>query len=213
MADQSNHSISGIGGDPSGSHPIGILASNWTPAVDDMSIKYTANPIMAAQAATSDSSEDYNAYSEELCIGTIPAGTMFEIGDTGNTQLKACWQYYKQSNNNNFNSGNEVVPGTAASQDAGTWTDIGSAAKDYSTDTMIPADHADEDLMLEGVVRLRVKLVVEDGADDGVAQGLVDAGVAAVNAAHVVLPIDKQAKKNDTINNPITFGGIGADPS
>ena len=128
-------------------------------------------------------------------------------------QITACWQYYKSSNGNNFNSGNEVVPGTAALQDGGTWTDIGTAAKDYTSEVLVPATASDEDLLLAGVVRLRVKMVVTDAGSDGVAAGLVTAGVAAVNAAFARCPIDKQAKKNDTINNPVTFGGIGKDPS
>ena len=56
-------------------------------------------------------------------------------------------------------------------------------------------------------------MVVTDAGSNGVAAGLVTAGVAAVNAAFCRIPIDKQAKKNDTINNPVTFGGIGKDPS
>lgn len=212
MADQSNLTIGGIGGDPSGSHPIGNLSSNWSPSVNDKTIQYTANTIMSNPGATAAGETD-TYYSEELCIGTVPAGTQFEIGDTGDSQIKACWQYYKPSNGNNFNSGNEVVPGTAALQDAGTWTDIGTLAQDYSANALVPADDDDEDLLEAGVVRLRVKMVVTDADDDEVAAGLVTAGVAAVNAAFCRFPLDKQAKKNDTINNPVTIGGIGADPS
>tara|TARA_R100001443_G_scaffold101576_2_gene109452 strand:+ start:199 stop:834 length:636 start_codon:yes stop_codon:yes gene_type:complete len=210
--DQSNLTIGGIGGDPSGSHPIGDLDVNWAKAVDDKSIQYTANTIMTDPGESSaDATDTY--YSSELCIGTIPAGTVLDVGDTGNAQITTCWQYYKQSNGNNFNSGKEVVPGTAADLDAGTWTDIGSAAQDYAVDTMVPSASSDEDLMENGVSRLRVKMVVTDAGSDGVAAGLVTAGVAAVNAAFAKLPLDKQAKKNDTVSNPVTIGGIGADPS
>ena len=78
---------------------------------------------------------------------------------------------------------------------------------------MVPSASSDEDLMENGVSRLRVKMVVTDAGSDGVAAGLVTAGVAAVNAAFAKLPLDKQAKKNDTVSNPVTIGGIGADPS
>tara|TARA_Y100001973_G_C5184654_1_gene327025 strand:+ start:275 stop:910 length:636 start_codon:yes stop_codon:yes gene_type:complete len=210
--DQSNLTIGGIGGDPSGSRPIGNLSSNWTPSVDDMAIQYLAGTIMSDPGASlADATDTY--YSEELCIGTITPATQFAMGDTGNAQIKTCWQYYKPSNGNNFNSGNEVVPGTAALQDAGTWIDIGTLAQDYGTKTIIPATADDEDLLLSGVVRLRVKMVVTDADGDGVAAGLVTAGVAAVNGARVKLPVDKQVKNNDTINNAVTFGGIGKDPS
>lgn len=210
--DQSNLTIGGIGGDPSGSHPIGDLDVNWAKSVDDKSIKYTANTIMSNPGATAAGATD-TYYSSELCIGTVPPGTVFEIGDTGDAQITACWQFYKQSNGNNFNSGKEVVPGTAADLDAGTWTDIGTAAQDYSINTMVPSATDDADVMENGISRLRVKMVVTDADNDEVAGGLVTAGVAAVNAAYVKFTLDKQAKKNNTVSNPVTIGGIGADPS
>lgn len=211
MADQSNLSIGGIGGDPSGSHPIGNLDTNWVKTVDDLSIKYTAGTIMADPGASSaDATDTY--YSEELCVGVIKPGTEFQIGNTGDTQITACWQYYLQSNNNNFNSGNEVVPGTPASLDAGAWTDIGTAAQDYY-EAMMPATAADEDLQEAGIVRLRVKMVVTDAGSDGVAAGIVTTAVGVINGSYVLFPFDKQSKKNDTISNPITYGGMGADPS
>tara|TARA_R110002020_G_scaffold316192_1_gene531267 strand:- start:12163 stop:12798 length:636 start_codon:yes stop_codon:yes gene_type:complete len=210
--DQSNLTIGGIGGDPSGSHPIGDLDVNWAKEVDDKSIKYTANTIISNPGASSaDATDTY--YSSELCIGTVPAGTVFEIGDTGDAQITACWQYYKQSNSNNFNSGKEVVPGTAADLDAGTWTDVGPLAQDFAINTMVPSASNDTDVMENGVSRLRVKMVVTDAGSNGVAAGLVTAGVAAVNASYVQFTLDKQAKKNNTVSNPVTFGGIGADPS
>tara|TARA_Y100000401_G_scaffold63952_1_gene50823 strand:+ start:7991 stop:8629 length:639 start_codon:yes stop_codon:yes gene_type:complete len=212
MANQSSLTIGGIGGDPSGSHPIGDLDVNWTKTIDDASIKYTAGTIMSDPGASSaDATDTY--YSAELCLGTVPSGANLEIGDTGDAQIKACWQYYVQSNGNNFNSGNEVVPGTAADLDAGTWTDIGTLAQDYTSNIIVPATADDEDIMYNGVCRLRVKMVVTDAGSNGVAAGLVTAGVAAVNGAYIYYPLDKQAKKNDTVNNPVTIGGIGADPS
>jgi len=210
MADQSNLTI--LRADPSGSRPTGNLSSNWAPSISNKVVQYTANTIMSDPGATGNG-ETNTYYSEELCIGTITNGAQFEIGDTGDAQITTCWQYYKSSNGNNFNSGNEVVPGTAAIQDAGTWTDIGSPAQDYTSEVIVPATASDEDLTYAGVVRLRVKMVVTDAGSNGVAAGLVTAGVAAVNAAFCRIPIDKQAKKNDTINNPVTFGGIGKDPS
>ena len=203
MADQSNLTIGGIGGDPSGSHPIGDLDVNWAKTIDDASIRYTANTIMSDPGATAAEETD-TYYSEELCVGTLTGGATFDIGDTGDAQITACWQYYVQSNSNNFNSGNEVIPGTPASLDGGTWTDFGTPAQNYAENQIVPAAAGDEDLMYNGVT---------DADANGVAAGLVTAGVAAVNGAIVKLPLDKQAKKNDTVNNPVTFGGIGKDPS
>tara|TARA_R100000152_G_C6781283_1_gene215464 strand:- start:5121 stop:5768 length:648 start_codon:yes stop_codon:yes gene_type:complete len=215
MANQSDLTIGGIGGDPSGSHPIGNLNVNWTQSLDDKSMKYTANTIMADVAAgTYHTGTTANYYSDELCVGTLSVGTALDINDTGNAQLKACWQYYKPANGNNFNSGNEVVPGTAANLDAGTWTDIGTPLQNYTINVMSPYDHTIEDAMENGITRLRVKLVATDADGDGITHTLINAAVAAVNSAYVLAGApDKQAKKNDTINNPVTFGGIGADPS
>lgn len=212
MANQSSLTIGGIGGDPSGSRPTGDLDVNWTKTVDDKAIKYTAGTIMSDPGGTAAGQTD-TYYSSELCIGTITPGAEMYIGNTGDAQVTACWQYYVQSNNNNFNSGNEVVPGVAASLDAGTWTDIGTAAQNYSDETVIPAAAADEDLQYNGVSRLRVKMVVTDAGGDGVSSGIVTAAVGIINAAYAVFPLDKQAKKNDTVNNAVTIGGIGADPS
>lgn len=212
MANQSNLTIGGIGGDPSGSHPIGDLDANWAKAIDDKAIKYTANTIMSDPGATAaDETDTY--YSEELCVGPLVNGFQLSLGDMGNAQVTGCWQYYVQSNNNNFNSGNEVVPGTAASLDAGTWTDLGTPAQNWSEEFGLPNDAGVEDLMGNGVTRLRVKMIVTDAGSDGVAAGLVTAGVTAVNSCYLQHPLDKQAKKNDTVNNPVTIGGIGADPS
>tara|TARA_R100000808_G_C2130329_1_gene139664 strand:+ start:50 stop:709 length:660 start_codon:yes stop_codon:yes gene_type:complete len=219
MANQSTLTIGGIGGDPSGSRPIGNLNVNWTVSIDDAGLKYTANTIMddvAAGTYHTDTTADY--YSSELCVGTIDPSTTFVIGDLGNSQLKACWEYYKQSNNNNFNSGKEVVPGTAAELDSGTWVEIAAPAQDWGSQWMFPSDHLDEDLLGNGVTRLRVKMVALDAGGgsggDGITHTILNAGIAVVNAAYVnSVPLDKQAKKNDTINNPVVFGGIGADPS
>ena len=216
MANQSNLTIGGIGGDPSGSHPLGNLDANWTKTIDDRAIKYTAGTILVDPGATAAGETD-TYYSEELCVGPIQVGTEMYIGDTGDGQITCCFQYYKPSAGNNFNSGNEVIPGTPANLDGGTWIDIGTAAQNWSDETISPAAAADEDLMYNGSTRLRVKMVVTDAGGgsggNGVAAGLVTAGVAAVNAAYVYHPLDKQAKNNDTITNPVTVGGIGADPS
>ena len=214
--DQSNLTIGGIGGDPSGSHPIGNLNAYWTPSVDDMSIKYTANGAMTDPGAI-DPDATVEIYSEELCVGPILPGTKFVIGDTGNAQATAAWQFYKPSHSNNFNSGNEVVPGTAASQDGGTWTNVSGFAQDFSDIIISGQNNTAEDELLNGVTRLRVALKFVDAGGgsggDGITAGIVDAAVAAANAAHIFYPIDKQAQNNDTINSPITIGGIGADPS
>ena len=100
MADQSNLTISGIGADPSGSHPTGDLDVNWVKTIDDKAVKYTAGTIMAAPGASAtDASDIY--YSSELCVGTFPNGTQLLLNDLGDAQITGCWQYYVQSNGNN----------------------------------------------------------------------------------------------------------------
>ena len=212
MADQSNLTISGIGADPSGYPPTGDLDVNWVKTIDDKAVKYTAGTIMADPGASATDATDIY-YSSELCVGTFPNGTQLLLNDLGDAQITGCWQYYVQSNGNNFNSGNETVPGTPANLDGGTWTDIGSLAQNWSEKYGHPYDATVEDLMENGVSRLRIKMVVTDAGSNGVAAGLVTAAVAVVNAAYMQYPLDKQAKKNDTVSNPVTVGGIGADPS
>ncbi len=208
--DQSNLTI--LRADPSGSRPTGNLNAYWTPSVDDMSIKYTANGAMTDPGAI-DPDATVEIYSKELCVGPILPGTKFVIGDTGNAQATATWQFYKPSNSNNFNSGNEVVPGTAASQDGGTWTNVSGFAKDFSDIIISGQNNTAEDELLNGVTRLRVALKFVDASSDGISAGIVTAAVTAANAAHIFYQMDKQAQNNDTINSPVTFGGIGKDPS
>ena len=205
--------------DPSGTHPIGDLNANWAESVDDNAIRFTANTIMAAQAATSESAEDYTAYSEVLYVGPLMEGMHFDIGSTGNAQLTACWQWYNPATSGvdaDFVSG---APGTASTFGNGTWTDIGTAAQDYDVAPLHGAYAADVAALDKGAM-LRVKLVVTDAADDGVAQGLVDTAVAAVNAAWCTIPFDKDANNNLSMVEQYSgqttagsIGGIGADPS
>ena len=82
MADQSNLTIGGIGGDPSGSHPIGDLDVNWAKSIDDKAIKYTAGTIMSDPGATAAGETD-TYYSEELCVGPLVNGFQLALGDLG----------------------------------------------------------------------------------------------------------------------------------
>lgn len=218
MASQSELTITGnIGADPSGSHPTGNLNVNWAESIDDAGVKYTAETIMADQAETSDSSEDYTAYSEVLCVGPFNEGMMFDIGDTGNAQITACWQWYNPATGGE--DADFVMTENSGTFGNGTWTDIGSAAQDYGVNYLTPDVTADALALAKGTM-LRVKMVVTDGADDGVAQALIDAGVSAVNAAVCVVPNNKMALYNlpmvEAYSGQTTsgsIGGIGADPS
>jgi|2_EtaG_2_1085320.scaffolds.fasta_scaffold00098_39 hypothetical protein len=218
MADQSNLTIGGIGGDPSGSHPIGNLNVNWSEAIDDSTVKFTANTIMADPGASSaDATDTY--YSEVLCIGPLNNGMSFEIGDTGDAQITACWQWYNPATSGvdaDFVAG--AALGTAGTFGNGTWTDIGTAAQDYATNYLTPEITADALAIAKGSM-LRVKMVVTDAGSNGVAAGLVTAGVAAVNAAFCTYPLSQEAKYNKPIvalgseATAGSIGGIGADPS
>lgn len=218
MADQSNLTIGGIGGDPSGSHPIGNLNVNWSASIDDMAIKYTANTIMTDPGASSaDATDTY--YSEVLCKGPLQSGMKFEIGDTGDAQITACWQWYNPATSGedaDFVAG--AALGTAGTFGNGTWTDIGTADKDYALQYLTPEVTVDA-LALTKASMLRVKMVVTDAGSNGVDAGKVTAGVAAVNAAFCTYPLSQEAKHNKPIvalgseATAGSIGGIGADPS
>ena len=216
MADQSNLTITGIGGDPSGSHPTGSLNVNWTESIDDSGLKFTANTIMSDPGASiADATDTY--YSSVLCVGPLVGGMTFEIGDCGNAQITACWQWY-----NPATSGVDadfVMSGNSGTYGNGTWVDIGTAAQNYDTAHFTPYSTVDSLAMAKGTM-LRVKMVVTDAGSDGVAAGLVTAAVAIINASECTYPLNKMALYNSPIVAIYTgqtvagsIGGIGADPS
>ena len=217
MADQNSLTIDGIGGDPSGSHPIGSLNVNWSESIDDTSIKYTANTIISDPGETlADATDTY--YSEVLCVGPLIAGMRLDVGDTGDAQITCCWQWYNPATsgvNADFSMSADGKSGTFGN---GTWTDIGVAYQNYYISCTISSSPTHALLMAKGAM-LRVKMVVTDAGSDGVSEALVTAGVAAVNAAYCSVPIGKQL-----YNQPLvaaysgqgvsgSIGGIGADPS
>ena len=218
MADQSNLTIGGIGADPSGSHPIGSLNTEWSESVSDACIKYTANTIMADPGASSaDATDTY--YSDVLCVGPLVNGMSFEIGNTGNAQITACWQWYNPATSGKDADFSISADGKTGTFGNGTWTDIGSAAQNYSLNYLTPEITADALAMAKGTM-LRVKMVVTDAGSDGVAAGLVTAGVAAINAAFCMYPLNQEVLYNEPIvagysgqNLSGSIGGIGADPS
>ena len=218
MADQNSLTIDGIGGDPSGSHPIGSLNVNWSESIADTSIKYTANTIISDPGETlADETDTY--YSEVLCIGPLVAGMSFDIGSTTSAQITCCWQWYNPATsgvNADFSMSADGKSGTFGN---GTWTDIGTPAANYSMATSIPSLLYDDALLMAKGAMLRVKMVVTDADSNGVSATIVTAGVAAVNAAFCTVPVGPQLYNKPLVaaysGQPVSgsIGGIGADPS
>jgi len=207
MADQSNLTISGIGADPSGSHPTGYLNKYWAETVDDLSKSYLPSSlgIMDDPGGTAAGETD-TYYSKELSVVGGGVGLLLSVPATGDAQVDCTWQWYN-SKDGTFADG--VWTG-------GTWTDLWTPIHDAVKDQVSADDNAEEDSAYLSSL-WRVKMVVTDAGGDAVAAGIVTAAVNAINhvstGAYLKMPFDKQAKYNDTINNPVTVGGIGADPS
>jgi len=221
MADQSTLTIGGIGGDPSGSHPIGNLNVNWTRSVDNHSIRFTANTIMPDLAAgTYHTGTTATYYSEVLCVGPLQEGMTFDIGDTGNAQLEACWQWYNPATAGDDADFSMSADGKTGTFGNGTWTNVTAAAKDYVANALT-SHNTDDALALKrcnGMVR--VALIATDADADGISHTIMNAGIAAVNAAYCIVADDHQVLYNEGIvsayagqNLSGSIGGIGADPS
>ena len=219
MADQSNLTITGIGGDPSGSHPIGNLNTNWDETLANDSLLYTAGTIMADPGASiADATDTY--YSEVLCVGPLVPGMAFVLGDTGDAQITACWQWYNPATSGvdaDFVAG--AALGTAGTFGNGTWTNIASAAQNFGL-VSYNSDESDVALQCAKGTMLRVAMIVTDAGSNGVSAGLVTAGVAAINAATCAYPFKQQGTYNKSIVAAYagqavagSIGGIGADPS
>ena len=222
MATQSTLTITNP--DPSGTHPTGDLNANWAESVDDNAIRYTANTIMddvAAGTYHTDTTADY--YSSVLCVGPFSEGIRCEIGATGNAQLTACWQWYNPATNGDDVDFSMAADGKAGTFGNGTWTDIGTPAVDYDVAALHGAFAADVAALDKGAM-LRVKLVALDAGGgsggDGITHTIINAGIAAVNAAYCTIPFDKKASNNLSMVEQYTgqtisgsIGGIGVDPS
>ena len=222
MADQSNLTIGGIGGDPSGSHPIGNFNTNWTITTEEAALLYTAGTIMADPGAQGVDC-DVTFYSEILCVGPLVNGILLEIGNTGDTQCKALWQWYNPATSGKDADFVMAADGKAGTFGNGTWTDIGTAGVSYTDQILIGNEgHVGDDdsaAMAKGAM-LRVRLNILDDDSGGVAEAIVTAAVDAVNGATCGYPVNKTA----LYNKPIvvgysgqavsgSIGGIGVDPS
>lgn len=221
---QSTLTINGIGADPSGSRPIGDLNKYWDQVIYNETIKYTPSSlgIMADPGASSaDATDTY--YSEVLEVGPLD-NVALNLGDMGNAQIKACWQWYSPMSGTNGDSGSDVDfsstragagPSTFGN---GTWVDVTSPAQDVASYTVHASSGTSNKIRHFGT-KLRVKMVVTDAGSDGVAAGLVTTAVDMINssATYCYYPHNKKATYlNDGLDTSISgdgIGGIGADPS
>jgi len=221
MATQSTLTITRA--DPTGSRPTGNLNSNWTESEDEFGTKFTAGTIMGPQLAIAAAGPDYIAYSEELCVGPLLPGTLFTIGNVGETgsQIKACWQWYNPATSGVDADFAMSADGRTGTFGNGTWVDIGTEGVSYATNFFTSDEDPDALAMSRGTM-LRVRLSVTDdsAASDGVAQGMVDTAVAAVNTSTCSIPRNKLAEYNKPIVALYSgqllsgsIGGLGADPS
>ena len=213
MADQNNLTIGGIGSDPSGKSTQ--IDYGWVGNTQANEAVWEYRPSSSGiftdpGASVADATDIY--YSKEIAI---PAGMkifMTYHPASGDAQITSVWQWYNPTGE----SFGDVVPGTAASQTGGTWTDIGSNVHTANSDFLYPSTTGDVSAMLNAR-KWRVKMTVTDAGSDGVAAGLVTAAVDAFNHAstgcYIAIQDNRLALNNSTISNPVTFGGIGADPS
>ena len=181
-----------IGNDPSKASAIDV---GWTISNTVGAVKYAAKSTSLAVTDTTaigtDNSSEFSVKGSEL------VGAIFDIVDSEDADVKCAWQWYDPKGEGFDSSGNPT---------SGTWTDIGTSAQDYASTTLDPSVSADNDAILRAS-KLRVQVVsTASTADESEHLNIVD-------AATVLLSKDNSAENNDTISNPITFGGIGADPS
>tara|TARA_R100000655_G_scaffold56427_1_gene94572 strand:+ start:3262 stop:3909 length:648 start_codon:yes stop_codon:yes gene_type:complete len=215
MANQDNLTIGGIGADPSGSHPNDTF-KHWTESNDDMAIKFTttSDNIPQQTAAVGAGAVKY-VPGKVINLGPVRAGTFLSIPNTTETEVGATWQYYKPSIGNNYRnngSATENEAGTGSDMDGGTWTNVAAPSATWGSRSLTNEDINDLPELLEARHwRIRVKMT--DGGG-GMTVGVQNDGIDAVCAgACITIPVDKKAINNDTITNPVTVGGIGADPS
>ena len=221
MAEQSNLTITGIGGDPSGSHPTGNLNKYWTETLDDGATRYTANNAMGPQLLIEAAGDDYVAYSKVLYLTNIPDGIFLALPTMAvDAQALGCWQWYNPSTLGVDADFAMAADGKTGSFGNGTWTDVNSPAVNFSDGTLDAYVGPDEILALRKGVALRMSLSIVDDGVDGVLQDVVDAAVAVINTGYVMVPTDAAADSNRPMvaaynGQPVAggIGGIGADPS
>ena len=224
MINQSNLTIGGIGGDPSGSHPIGNLNTYWTAAVDDSSIKWTAGSILDLDDVTGaiGTGETKTFYSKEFSIGPCKERINFSLTDTGDAQMKASIEWYDPGTGNGWRDGMEEEGPGHTHWDGGTWTNLpdnnGAATAQTYNRNIIASDENVSDLWHKAH-KFRVKLVATDaGSPDGITTTIQNAAINAINGTStVVTSFDQSADYNHGIiamySGQAVSGSIGAGSS
>ena len=214
MADQNNLTFGSIGSDPSGAFVSNNMGGGWDLYEYSQGVavyRPTSDTIITDPGATvADATDIY--YTNEFSIkGNDWKGATLYYPASGAAEITAQWEWYNPTGE----SFGDVTPGTAASQSGGTWTAIGTNGASGYAETIAIDDNAEWDVALKGS-KVRLKVTVTDASSDGVAAGLVTTAIGNYNhvssGCMIKLAHTKSAELNDTINNPITFGGIGVDP-
>ena len=215
MADQNNLTIGGIGADPSGSFISYDMGGGWDLYEYSQGVavyRPISSGIIADPGGTvADATDTY--YTSEFSIkGGDWKGAVMWYPATGDNQITAQWQWY----NPQGESFGDTTLGTPVSQSGGTWTDIGTNGASAYAETIEIDSNVEWDVVLKGS-KVRLKVTVTDADSDAVDASLVTTAIGNINhvtsGAFIKLAHTKTSELNDTINNPITIGGIGADPS
>ena len=192
MADQSNLTFGGIGADPTGAYTA--INTGWSEAQADGVRKFQTP---STGLGITDTSVDGTQYSQVLTvIGGALKSAHLDIVASGDAGCTCAWQWFNSKGTSHDGTGDQA---------GGTWTDIGTAAADYAAQTLDAGVTTDWAAMQQAS-QWRVKVVCLSSAD-------VKTTLNAADSAMFWVVDDRTAELNDTINNPVTFGGIGQDPS
>jgi len=200
--DQSYLTYGGIGKDPSGSSDA--ISTGWDYAIDDGGISYTPTAGGSAEVPSTVQAVDGEGtvYSGALSIiGDNWRGALFKAAATGDAEVECVFQWYNPTGEGYDDAGNLVE---------GVWNDYGDGSLSADAiEELAEASTADEWPMITNGTKVRLKVVCTDSDSSGVADVS-----ATINAGlEIRSGLGKGMLDNNTIANPVTYGGIGADPS
>ncbi len=190
MASQSTLTITRP--DPSATK-VSNIYSDWTegtPADGTVTFSSTGTTF----SSLTDTEVDGTYYSKEFSLkGKALVGARFNIGDSGDSGITCCFQWFNPKGTSHDGTGDQA---------GGTWTDIGSAAQDYTINT-VDATLSGEWDIIQKCSKVRVKVICASASDK----------ISTINTA-AFATIDIWMDKSDELNVAMaSVGGIGADPS
>lgn len=196
-ANQSDLTITGVGGDPSGTHPTGSLMPAWTKTSGDGIVQFSS----AAGAWFTDTSTDGLQYGPEIALTGKAVSSMYlDIVNTGDSGCTAAWEWFNPHGTSYDGTGDML---------GGTWTTMGSLAQNYAAQEVL--DHTNLDwAAIQQSSKWRVKISCSGSAD-------VSATLNAADSMLVYVGDDRTDELNLSLTGTDIGGdgttGIGADPS